>query len=226
MTRGGEDALQDQQAEGLVAGMAALAPAQEVVLHGAGRRPVGEGFEQGTPAGAARAVGHREVRDRLAGVVAQPGESRRQAPARLQLAALGGAAVEGEDPALARLGGLERDLQSVAEQTAGAAVVVRFRGGQQMDEGGVALDDWSHQGGEARIGEGQAVLQPRDQLALGGKNACRGGDRQPTQERRIPWDVAVLRRHGDRPAGFGLGCGLAPFEKSHEDMLHPFAVRP
>ena len=111
--------------------------------------------------------------------MAQPGESRGQAPARLQLPALGGAAVEGEDPALARLGGVEGDLQAVAEETPGAAVVVGLGGREQVDEGGVALDHRPHQGGEARIGEGQAVLQPGDQLGLGGDDARRCGDGQP-----------------------------------------------
>ena len=162
---GGEDALQHQQAEGLVAGVAALAPAQEVVIHAVGRGPVGEGVEQRAPAGAPLAVRHREIRDRLADVVAQAGESRGQPPARLQLPALGGAAVEGEDAALARLGGVEGDLQAVAEEAAGTAVMVGLGGREQMDEGGVALDHRAHQGGEARVGEGQAVLQPADQLA-------------------------------------------------------------
>ena len=109
--------------------------------------------------------------------MAQAGETRRQSPARLQLPALGGAAVQGEDPPLARLGGVEGDLQSVTEQTAGATVVMRLGGRQQVDEGGVALHHGTYQGGEARVGEGQTVLQPGDQLALGGDDARRCGHR-------------------------------------------------
>ena len=189
--------------------MTTLAPAQEVVIHAVGRRPVGEGFEQRAPAGAPRAVGHREVRDRLAGVVAQPGESGGQAPAWLQLPALGGAAVEGEDPALARLRGVEGDLQAVAEEPAGATVVVRLGGRQQVDEGGIALDDGPHQGSETRIGEGQAVLQPGDQLALGGDDARGGGDGQTLHERRIARDVGVVDGRDIHPAGAGSKTACA-----------------
>ena len=108
----------------------------------------------------------------------RPGESRGQAPAGLQLPALGRAAIEGEDLPLARLRGVEGDLQAVAEQPPGAAVMVGLGGRQQVDEGGVALDHRSYQRVEARIGEGQTVLQPGDQLGLGGDDARRRGDGQ------------------------------------------------
>jgi hypothetical protein len=164
---GREDALQHQETKGLVAGMAALAPAQEVVLHTVFRRPIGEGPEQWAPDGAALPVRYREIRDRLAGIVAQTSEARRQTPARLELPTLGGTSVEGKDPALARLGGMKSDLQAVTEQATRAAVVVCLRGREQVNEGSVMLDDRSYQRFKTCVREGQAVLQPRDQLALG-----------------------------------------------------------
>ncbi len=153
--------------------------------------------------------------------MAQAGEARRQAPARLQLPALGGAAVQGEDPPLARLGGVEGDLQPVAEQTAGATVVVRLGGRQQMDEGGVALHHRTHQGGETRVGEGEAVLQPGDQRALGGDDARRCGDRQALQEGRIAGDLGVVGGPVRGAAESGWARCLAAVEESHADMLHP-----
>ena len=217
---GGEDALQHQQAEGLVAGMAALAPAEEIVLHPIGGCPVGEGLEQGAPGGPALAVRHRQVRDRLADVVTQPGESCRQAPARLQLPALGGAAVQGEDPPLARLGGVEGDLQPVAEEAPRPAVVVRLGGREQVDEGGVALHHGPHQGGEARVGEGQTVLQPGDQLRLGGDDARRRGDRQALEERRVAGDLGVVGGRVRGSAESGRAWWLAALEEFHAAMLH------
>jgi len=86
--------------------------------------------------------------------VAQTRESGGQAPTGLELPTLGGTAVQGEDAALARLGGVKRDLQAVAEETPGTAVVVRLGGREQMDEGGVALDRGADQAGETRVGEG------------------------------------------------------------------------
>ena len=223
---GGEDALQHQQAEGLVAGMAALAPAEKVVLNAMSRRPVGEGAEQRTPGGAAFAVGYRQIRDRLTDIVAQPGESRGQAPARLQLPALGGAAVEGEDAALTRLGRVEGDLEPVAEETACTAVVMRLRGREQMDEGGLALDHRAHQGGEARVREGQCVLQPGDQLALGGDDPYRCRDREPLQEGWVARDLGVIDERDIRLRGCGARRRLAAAEQSHPDMLHPTGGEP
>ena len=95
-----------------------------------------------------------------------------------------------------------------------------------MDEGGVALDDWSHQGGEARIGEGETVLQPGDQLALGGDDAGRCGDGQPLDEGRVAWDVGIVDGRSIPSRGRGAGRGFAAAEQSHPDMLHRFAVRP
>jgi hypothetical protein len=99
--------------------MAMLAPAQEVVLHVVFSRPVGKGPAQRAPNGATFPVRYREIRNRLASIVAQTGKTRRKTPARLELPALGRAAIEGEDPALARLGGLKGDLQAVTEQATG-----------------------------------------------------------------------------------------------------------
>jgi hypothetical protein len=196
------------------------------MLHAVFRRPVGEGPEQWPPDRAALPVRYRKIRNRLAGIVAQPGEACRKTPARLELPALGRAAIEGEDPALAGLGGVEGDLQAVTEETPCTSVVVCLRGREEVDESGIALNDRSYQRGKARVREGQAILEPDDQFLLCGNDALGWSDRQSLQERRITRDVGVVDRFVTRTDRCGRGYSLAPIEQSHGDMLHRFSLRP
>ena len=121
-------------------------------------------------------------------------------PARFQETSLLRASIERKQASATGAGGLEGDLESMTKQPARPTMVVRLRGGQQMDEGGITLDQWIHQGLVIGIGERQGILQAGDQLTLGLQDLGRARHRQSLEEGRIARNLRLRPDRGRRTA--------------------------
>ena len=174
---------------GIVA--ARLAPAQVVALQSMPAGPVEQRLFMRAPGQGAVAIRHREVGDRLADIVQQPGQTARDPPARLQVIAVLGLAIQREDVAHRRLRGEEAHFQGMAQQPARAAVMMGLGGGQQVHEGGEAAHDRQDELAVIRVGHAHAVLEAADQFGLLGEQRVHVGGRQPLDEGRIAQQVLV-----------------------------------
>jgi len=134
-------------------------------------------------------VDHREIGDRFAHIVQQSGDAGGQMPAWLEDSPLLRQTVEGKEPSATGAGGLEGDLEPVPQEPARAAMVMGFGGRQQMDEGGVALDQGEDQGAVVLITEGQGILKAGDECLLGREDLGCAGDGQAFEEGRIARDL-------------------------------------
>ena len=116
-------------------------PAQKVAVDAVLGSPVGQVFITRIPGMLALSVNDCHIRNRFAYVMQQTGKTHRQTPTQFLFLAFSRRGLGSKQTALCRLRCPVRHFQSMPEQTAGTAMMMRFRGGQQMTEGGIPSND-------------------------------------------------------------------------------------
>lgn len=175
-----------QREEAQPSGLARVAsPAHEVADAGPLLEPGCQAAQEGLPF-LARRRRHDEVAQRAVHLTAQAADEGGDAPARFELAPFGDGRATREDVCVRALQAEEGGLQAELQQATGGTEVVVRRGGKQMDEPRVALDQGHEVALEGGAVGAEAQLDPPEQRLMGAEDG--------------------LDRHGFEPGVRGCEC--------------------
>ena len=136
-------------------------------------------------------VNDRHIRNRFADVMQQTGKTHREMPPQFLLLAFAGRGLSGKQTALRGLCGPMRHFQTMPKQSAGTAMMMRLRGGQQMAERRVTGNDRCRDGLVEVVRQGQGVFNGVDQIDLSGQDAFHWRSRKPLHEGRVARNLLV-----------------------------------